>query len=915
MKNEKNLFAPSLLGGSGQPDSMYEDEEMNETAEETENFDLSAPLHRDVEYDGDDGEEEEPEDPDEEAVRRYQEKLEKHTRMFQERMGYGNNGASRQNGQNTGNRQNGNPDFSQNFNGQNFSGQNFNGPGPGNYNQTQEEPPHKWRKRLIKLAVLVFILFVFCRYGTKPINWLFGFGERKALKEAGFYPVAQVGEKQKTSDKSLAELGIIMEPEEEREEMIKLQLEEEPSDIKGMTKWEKYQQGLSTEDGSDSDNDGLTDKEEIEVYHSDPLKKSTAGDLYTDGYKAAHSMTVTQAYNYEGDYTLPYNQCDEIELTVKDVNDFDGYSKKVKSNFALSDEDFREIFEGYNVYAAYTVGSTCTAPRIDVSGIVQEYGLDKDDLVLIIGDVFGNNMREVDYEYEGNVMVVDDDDVSFDHYSDYGIAIATEQGFFAGLNPFNDNSGVSNVSPISGDGFYFYSRISSFFKWQPNIYYVETGDEEADLKAKKKLVRAANYIAETKALVAKEKREKSDRAEIVTVDDIHCVSQMQYDTIYNVVSLLAPTKCKVNPFLKWPQEYNSVTVSGNIEEVEMWFSYCSLDMLEEYMPVKGAETQDGRKKLEEKKKEEAEKEPVEEEEEYAESGKTPFSPFTDTFAFPNMGTPRTPGLCFGFSYLTAKLYVEGTIPVKGGTTVFQDYVSYDLSGKKNASVLDPGLVDVRTADFRDKVTEVKKNANNRGTECLRTKDNLDKADQQLINCLECYWWDANATMNRTVSHSGTPDDPYSWEMIEMAKDEIDKNGVVIVNFSTQTKGFGHSVLAYKYDYGESTEARDDYVRFYIYDCNYPMNVFVDSEGREYEMQLYMDFYRAGNETLKYQYRPVLKYDNQSYTIDYGFNYDPLATEEEKDEWQKKNAITTPYHNLELCSYDLKKICIRRSDLE
>lgn len=93
-----------------------------------------------------------------------------------------------------------------------------------------------------------------------------------------------------------------------------------------------------------------------------------------------------------------------------------------------------------------------------------------------------------------------------------------------------------------------------------------------DLKAKKKLVRAANYIAETKALVAKEKRETSDRAEIVTVDDVHCVSQMQYDTIYNVVSLLAPTKCKVNPFLKWPQEYNSVTVSGDIEEVEMWFS-------------------------------------------------------------------------------------------------------------------------------------------------------------------------------------------------------------------------------------------------------------------------------------------------------------------------------------------------------
>lgn len=893
--DKKNLFDPSLLGGSTSSEKAYEDTETSKTEEDVE-FDLSAPLFSNAgendsnkryieeDYEEEEEDDEEDEDVDAEMARRYQEKKEKHMRKFQERMGYANAG---NNGANTGE------------NNESGTGEH----GSEDPDSQQEKPKHKWRKRLIKLAILVFVLFIFCRYGTKPINWLFGFKERKALKEAGFYPIAKVGEEQKTSDKSLAELGIVMESQEDQEKMIKSLLEEEPSDIKGMTKWEKYQQGLFTEDGSDSDNDGLTDKEEIEIYHSDPLKKSTAGDLYTDGYKATHNMTVTQAYDYEGDYTLPYNQCAEIELAVKDINDFDGYSKKVESNFALSDEDFKEIFEGYTVYAAYTVGSTCTAPKIDVSGIIQEYDLDKDDLVLIIGDVFGNSMREVDYKYEGTVMVIDDEDVCFNHYADYGIAIATKQGFFASVNLFKDDTGISNVSPISGDGFYFYSRISSLLKWHPNIYYVETGNKTADLKAKKKLVRAANYIAETKALISKKRRDKSDRAEIITVDDVHCVTQMQYDTIYNTVSLLAPTKCKVNPFLKWPQEDDSVVVSGNIKDTEVWFSYCSLDMLEEYMPEKGTETQDGRKKQKEQENEENTQETEE---------KSSFSLFTDTLAFKNMGTSRTDGLCFGYTYLAAKLYVEGTVPVKGETDVYCEHVTYDLSAKKNKSVLDPGLVDVRDANFKDEVTVIKKDKY--GDMRTQTKDNISKADRQLINCLECYWWDANDAMNKTPWKCGSPDNPYSWQMVEMAKDEIDKNGVIIVNYSTLEES-GHSVLAYKYDYGESTEEKNDYVRFYIYDPNWPLNVLVDSEGREYEMYLYMDFYRTGNETVKYQYRPVLKYEDQTYVIDYGFYYDPLAAEAEENTWEGRNSIQSKKHCLEFCTYDLKQIHIHRSDLE
>jgi hypothetical protein len=42
----------------------------------------------------------------------------------------------------------------------------------------------------------------------------------------------------------------------------------------------------------DSDSDGLLDYDEITIYHSNPNKKSTSGDVYSDGYKVGHNMDI-----------------------------------------------------------------------------------------------------------------------------------------------------------------------------------------------------------------------------------------------------------------------------------------------------------------------------------------------------------------------------------------------------------------------------------------------------------------------------------------------------------------------------------------------------------------------------------------------------------------------------------------------
>jgi len=46
---------------------------------------------------------------------------------------------------------------------------------------------------------------------------------------------------------------------------------------------------------ADCDRDGLTDREEVENYFSDPTLFSTAGDGFGDGWKIQHGLNPTSA--------------------------------------------------------------------------------------------------------------------------------------------------------------------------------------------------------------------------------------------------------------------------------------------------------------------------------------------------------------------------------------------------------------------------------------------------------------------------------------------------------------------------------------------------------------------------------------------------------------------------------------------
>ena len=112
----------------------------------------------------------------------------------------------------------------------------------------------------------------------------------------------------------------------EADYLERLKLEE--SEISGMSKYDKLIAGLDP-NNNDSDHDGLTDDDELNIYHSDPTKMSTSDDLYSDGYKVENSMDIHTKYEYDGEPEFKQNNCEEIKLNAKTINDLSAVVEKI----------------------------------------------------------------------------------------------------------------------------------------------------------------------------------------------------------------------------------------------------------------------------------------------------------------------------------------------------------------------------------------------------------------------------------------------------------------------------------------------------------------------------------------------------------------------------------------------------------
>ncbi len=188
--------------------------------------------------------------------------------------------------------------------------------------------------------------------------------------------------------------GMIVMSDKEYEEYLK----ETPSDIKGLTRYEKQEMGLDPAPGSDSDQDGLTDKEEIEVYHSDPLAASTAGDLYFDSYKVENGMDLHTFYDYNTPVVFMYNECPEVLLKATVPSDFNTVVKNKTGEWALNN---------YETLAVYYIYNYTGELRIDLTNVLKEKGLTTKNIKIYVAEE--TKTKKTKFTSENNIICLKKD--------------------------------------------------------------------------------------------------------------------------------------------------------------------------------------------------------------------------------------------------------------------------------------------------------------------------------------------------------------------------------------------------------------------------------------------------------------------------------------------------------------------------
>lgn len=249
------------------------------------------------------------------------------------------------------------------------------------------------------------------------------------------------------------------------------------SDLKGRTMYEKYMMGLNPAKGSDTDGDGLTDKEEIEEYGTDPLKMSTSGDLYTDGEKVGKGLSPDEKHDYEGAVKYKGNHSDGIIRLS---------AKTAEGRFAtVTDMTGMDSLKGHDIYKEYVISHFDGTIKVDASKMS---GIDDaKDLAVYIEEGNGGKAKAAKTDTDGDI-------ISVDH--DFDLSIATVYIVKGSAINLPAGSRYSAQIPDFGsdgfDGIVYSFPLVDFISGEAHILYLDTDDKETVRNEKEMLVAMAN---------------------------------------------------------------------------------------------------------------------------------------------------------------------------------------------------------------------------------------------------------------------------------------------------------------------------------------------------------------------------------------------------------------------------------------
>lgn len=548
------------------------------------------------------------------------------------------------------------------------------------------------------------------------------------------------------------------------DEIINEKYKDIPSDIKGLSQYEKIEKGLDPENDSDTDYDGLTDKEELEIYGSDPLKTSTSGDLYSDGYKVANGLDINTFYE-NGEVTY-CNIPPEFSLHARYASD---------NTAAIGDhtsvEGDNDIF-----YKAYTLSRFAgDGFTYDLSDICNKEGIDSKDIGVYIKDACSGKYVDCKYHIDGNIVSVECDFTKPNGYNIFitdkkalpskvvsflfGDAIADEFQRLADANEFvyykgfyrDDEEGIT-VMPLP--------IIAAFGGdlsiCRPLLYYNETDNTEQNDRE----------IADLKYITNR------------VLNDAEIEPKLKPTTIVRIVNLYNKLEHIGNGFFNGKHDsffHNAL------------FDYILLSEFKELEPDKF-----------EVKQTEFE-------------GQTNFDKMSDTLPFGNFSSQYGHGgNCMGISTLISRLHNTGTNPSSG--TAQNIDISWDISNdEENNTLTDPGLNDYKNADF------VNDHRNVNGV----VASDLSEGETEFIKMIGAYFWDGNITAQKECPKL-KPDgySIYSLDKLRKAcRDNLNDKVLILAMYSKNgNDNHGHAINVYGY-YDGLDEGRPFYLR--AYDNNFP----------------------------------------------------------------------------------------------
>lgn len=415
-----------------------------------------------------------------------------------------------------------------------------------------------------------------------------------------------------------------------------------PSDIDGLSVYDKYEMGLQHQNGSDSDYDGLTDKEEIEIYGTDPLKASSAGDLYTDAYKVHNGIDPFAYIEYSEPVTFPYCECNEVQLTASCPIDFNAVVSDCTVSYDLSNFDIGQVYKGYDLYNyAGTI-------QIDIHDLAEKYDFTDLEVYVTYGPflVPGEaDLNKCNVTRDNDIITID---YEFKHGSKYLIFLTEKQDFSIKrlVNKIvHFNNTVTLESANKGEILVYGSPWCAFLFHKKIMVYYTDGVSKEDV----------------------------EKAAIELFGD-------KYEKEYELVSHTTINN-KTNFYDKFLKFYKHPGSTA-----DTWYNVFFRYGIFCYAPYEiSYETANADGK--------------------SQAVNSGFDKYRDELPFQNFRSYiGTGGNCAGITHLTSYLYNTGQFPSAGSYSCNIDNVyqaiNWDLSlDAANATLTDPGLFDYKSTNF------------------------------------------------------------------------------------------------------------------------------------------------------------------------------------------------------------------------